>query len=144
MLREGSRGDDVLRRRFVLQPRQRQIAEAERSVLAALQEQQYDAGACFAVRLALGEALANAFKHGNKDDPDKAVKLDCRVELTRIVIEIEDQGEGFDPEAVPNPTEQENLEIPSGRGIALMRSYMTDVSFLPPGNRVRLTYERRH
>ena len=57
-------------------------------------------------------------------------------------LEIEDEGEGFDPRSVPDPTTVENVEIPSGRGIILMRAFMTDVRFFPPGNRLRMTYRR--
>ncbi len=134
--------NEVFSRRFVLPNRRAEIDAVQRQVVEALQQRQYDAESCFAVRVALGEALANAFKHGNRDDAEKAVTLECRIDATRVTLEVEDEGEGFDPSSVPNPTESENLDIPSGRGIALMRSYMTEVSFDPPGNRVRLTYVR--
>ncbi len=55
---------------------------------------------------------------------------------------VQDEGVGFDPAAVPDPTRPENVDIPSGRGIMLMRAYMTEVEFDPPGNRVRMTYRR--
>ncbi len=134
--------NEVFSRRFVLPNRRAEIEAAQRQVVEALQQRQYDAESCFAVRVALSEALANAFKHGNQDDPEKAVTLECRIDATRVTLEVEDEGEGFDPSSVPSPTEPENLDIPAGRGLALMRSYMTEVSFDPPGNRVRLTYVR--
>ena len=134
--------NEVFSRRFVLPNRRAEIEAAQRQVVEALQQRQYDAESCFAVRVALGEALANAFKHGNQDDAEKAVTLECRIDATRVTLEVEDEGEGFDPSSIPNPTEPENLDIPAGRGIAMMRSYMTEVSFVPPGNRVRLTYVR--
>ena len=137
-----ARCNEVFSRRFVLPNRRAEIEAVQRQVVEALQRRHYDAESCFAVRVALGEALANAFKHGNKDDPQKAVTVECRVDATRVTLEVEDEGEGFDPSTVPNPTEPENIDIPAGRGIALMRSYMTEVSFDPPGNRVRLTYLR--
>ncbi len=137
-----AQGNEVFSRRFVLPNRRAEIEAVQRQVMEALQQRRYDTESCFAVRVALGEALANAFKHGNRDDAEKAVTLECRIDATRVTLEVEDEGEGFDPSSVPNPTEPENLDIPSGRGIALMRSYMTEVSFVPPGNRVRLTYER--
>ncbi len=134
--------NDVFSRRSVLPNRRSEIEAVQRQVMEALEQRRYDAESCFAVRVALGEALANAFKHGNQDDAEKAVTLECRIDATRVTLEVEDEGEGFDPSSVPNPTEPENLDIPSGRGIAMMRSYMTEVSFDPPGNRVRLTYVR--
>jgi len=82
------------------------------------------------VGMALREALANAIKHGNKLNPEKRVfvhmALEPNVEL-RIVVE--DEGEGFDPEAVANPTDPGNLLLSSGRGVYYMRQFMDEVRF---------------
>ena len=96
----------------------------------------------FAIRLALEEALSNAFKHGNKNDPRKKVELACRVDAQMVEIDIMDEGEGFDPNSVPDPTAEENIEIPAGRGLTLIRAFMTEVEIHPPGNRVRMKYVR--
>lgn len=90
----------------------------------------------FGVHLAAEEALMNAIKHGNQLDAGKSVDLTFRVSPDIVEIEIEDEGGGFDPEDVPDPTEDENLEIPSGRGLMLMRTFMTQVEFNEVGNRV--------
>ena len=139
---EGASSNEVFHERFILTGGDGGVEEAQAALLAAIELREYDSGSCFAIRLALEEALSNAFKHGNRNDPAKIVTLDCRVDGSSVVIDIEDEGEGFDPEAVPDPTEEENLEIPAGRGIVLMRSFMTEVAFQPPGNRVRMTYRR--
>src|SRR5262245_13911995 len=128
--------------RFILSNRRDEIEKAEQSLLQAIEQLRYDRASLFAIRLALEEALTNAFKHGNKGDPHKTVRLDCRVEPNLIIIDVEDQGEGFDPHSVPDPTELENVEIPSGRGLTLMRAYMTEVRIEPPGNRVQMRYVR--
>lgn len=128
--------------KFVLNYRREEIEMAEQSLLQAVEQRQYDRTSIFAIRLALEEALNNAFKHGNKGDPRKTVRMECRVEPDVVVIDIEDQGEGFDPDSVPDPTEQENVEIPSGRGLTLMRAFMTEVMIHPPGNRVLMKYVR--
>lgn len=128
--------------RFVLNNRREEIELAEQSVLKAVEQRQYDQTSVFAIRLALEEALSNAFKHGNKGDPYKTVRMECRVDSKLVLIDIEDQGEGFDPDSVPDPTEQENVEIPSGRGLTLMRAFMTEVMIHPPGNRVLMKYVR--
>jgi serine/threonine-protein kinase RsbW len=128
--------------RFVLSNRREEIELAEQSLLQAIEMRQYDKASIFAIRLALEEALNNAFKHGNKNDPKKTVRMECRVESNIVLIDIEDQGEGFDPDSVPDPTEQENVEIPSGRGLTLMRAFMTEVMIHPPGNRVLMKYVR--
>jgi serine/threonine-protein kinase RsbW len=92
----------------------------------------------FHVRLALDEALANAVKHGNRLDPSKQVHLRYIIDNEQIVITIEDDGEGFDISKVADPTDEENLDKPGGRGLLMMRSFMTKISYNDRGNRVTL------
>src|SRR5262249_31303404 len=92
----------------------------------------------FGIRLALEEALVNAIKHGNNMDRAKTVRISYRVARDRFDIVITDQGPGFDPADVPDPTAVENLERPCGRGLMLMRHYMSEVAFLDSGNAVRM------
>ena len=96
----------------------------------------------FGVRLALEEALVNAIKHGNGLDPAKSVRVNCLIEDNFLRVEIEDQGSGFHMEDVPDPTADENLERPCGRGIMLMRSFMTKVEYNATGNCVVLEKQR--
>jgi serine/threonine-protein kinase RsbW len=96
----------------------------------------------FGVRLALEEALVNAIKHGNALDPEKTVRVNCLIEDNLLRVEIEDQGPGFCMDDVPDPTMEENLERPCGRGIMLMRSFMTKVEYNAKGNRVVLEKQR--
>ena len=96
----------------------------------------------FGLRLSVDEAVINAIKHGNQFHPDKTVRVDFLSNETGVRIEIEDQGPGFRPEDVPDPTADENLERPSGRGLMLMREFMTHVEFSPKGNLVVL--EKRY
>lgn len=97
----------------------------------------------FAIKMAVEEALVNAIKHGNQMDPDKSVKVCYRVEHERFDISITDQGPGFDPTDVPDPTAPENLERPCGRGLLLMRYYMTDVSFADRGTTIAMNKVRK-
>jgi serine/threonine-protein kinase RsbW len=92
----------------------------------------------FGVRLALEEALVNAIKHGNQLDRSKKVTVVSRVEGERFEIHITDEGTGFDPGDVPDPTAVENIERPCGRGLMLMRHYMSEVGFNGRGNSVRM------
>jgi serine/threonine-protein kinase RsbW len=92
----------------------------------------------FGILLALEEALVNAIKHGNQNDKQKKVTIRWRVTKDEVLFVITDEGKGFNPEDVPNPLEVENLERPCGRGLLLMRHYMTEVEYIPPGNKVRL------
>lgn len=141
MVNESTNGP-VIERRLVLRDRFADVSGAQTELENAAREKRYDRTSIFAIKLALEEALSNAFKHGNRNDPDKAVILEFRIEQNTITIEIEDQGEGFDLGAVPDATATENLEIPCGRGIILMRAYMSEVTFEPPGNKVKLVYTR--
>ena len=93
------------------------------------------------MRVALEEAVANALKHGNGSDPAKTVGVDYHVTSRRAVVQIEDEGLGFDPETIADPTAPENLELASGRGLLLIRYYMTSVRFNERGNRITLCKE---
>lgn len=93
----------------------------------------------FCVRLALEEALTNAIRHGNKLDPQKKVYVRSTVRGKQITIEIEDEGDGFDPGAVPDPTTPEFIGRPNGRGVLLINSFMDEITYNKKGNRVVMT-----
>lgn len=118
------------------------VRETEREVLGLLRDQGYDDDQVFAVRLAFEEALVNAMKHGNGFDPNLSVHVAYRVTPERVEIRVADEGGGFTPGTVPDPTQDENLERPCGRGIMLMRCYMDEVSFSPRGNEVSMVKHR--
>lgn len=112
-------------------------------VLEALTRHGYTESSRFAVRLALEEGLANAFRHGHKGmAAHETVLLEWSVGPADLTLTIEDRGPGFDPAAVPDPTLDANLELPSGRGLMLMKAYMTSVTFNPKGNRVTMKYAK--
>jgi serine/threonine-protein kinase RsbW len=92
----------------------------------------------FAIHLAAEEALVNAIVHGNRLDPAKKVRVSCHVSPELVRIEITDEGEGFDPSIVPDCTLEERLDVPSGRGVMLMRSFMTRIEYNAKGNAVVL------
>lgn len=92
----------------------------------------------FAIHLAAEEAIVNAIVHGNKLDPDKQVKVACEVSAGHVRIEVADEGEGFDPAQVPDCTLEERLDVPNGRGVMLMRSFMTRIEYNAKGNAVLL------
>ena len=107
-------------------------------MLAKLAEHGWGEEDTFGVHLAVEEALMNAIKHGNQLDASKSVLVDYRLNETDLEIIVEDEGPGFDPEAVPDPTLEENLELPSGRGLMLMRTFMGTVVYNEKGNRVSM------
>jgi serine/threonine-protein kinase RsbW len=79
--------------------------------------------------MALREALANAIKHGNRQDTSKRIHLEMDVVGQNLQISIRDEGEGFDPTAVDDPLAPENRLKTSGRGIFYMKTFMDDVRF---------------
>lgn len=103
-------------------------------IVQRLEELRYSSRDVFGVRLALEEALVNAIKHGNHMDPEKSVRIECEISEDFVRVVIEDQGAGFKPENVPDPTQEENLERPCGRGIMLMRAFMSHVEYQGRGN----------
>jgi len=127
----------------VLTPSDFQAAkEIQQRILAEAARHGYDECATFAVRLAMEEGLNNAIRHGNRCDPDKKVQIDYEVNAERVMIAITDQGEGFVPCDVPDPTADENLEKTSGRGIMLIRAYMDEVKHNEQGNQIRMVKRR--
>jgi serine/threonine-protein kinase RsbW len=113
-------------------------------VLRQLEQHEWVEHDIFSVHLALEEALVNAIKHGNRLDPRKKVHFVCKINANRLLIEITDEGNGFNPSAVPDCTADENLENPSGRGITLMRSFMTSVEYNSLGNGVVMEKRREN
>ena len=116
----------------------KEAKKLEDTIVDEAQSHGYDEESLFAVRLSLEEAFANAVRHGNSRNPTKKVRVKYRVDNEQVDIYIEDDGNGFDPKKVPDPTTEKNLEIPTGRGIMLMRAYMNVVEYNENGNGVRL------
>lgn len=96
----------------------------------------------FAIALALEEALTNAVRHGNGGDSSKKITIRYAVNEEKAVIFIRDEGKGFVPEEVPDPTAPDRVPLPSGRGIMLMRTYMDEVSYGDNGREVRFVKRR--
>ncbi len=89
-------------------------------------------------RVGLTEALANAMRYGNGDDPSKHVRVEVTLVGGCLQATVRDQGSGFDPAAVPDPTRPENVARPCGRGLFLMRQLLDEVLFNELGNEVTL------
>jgi serine/threonine-protein kinase RsbW len=88
--------------------------------------------------MALEESLSNAIRHGNRHDPGKQVTVECRLSGEHFWARICDEGQGFRPADVPNCCSPECLELPGGRGLALINAYMTSVAYNDCGNCVTL------
>lgn len=113
--------------------------DVQERIIGLMEQNEWPMRECFGVRLALEESLVNAIKHGNRMEPDKKVRIACELTTEQITIVIEDQGEGFKVEEVPDPTDDDNLDKPGGRGIMLIRSFMNAVSYNDRGNQLTMT-----
>ena len=107
-------------------------------VLARLKSLGWEGRDLFGVEMALEESLSNAIRHGNCFDTSKQVAVACKISPQRFWLRVEDQGGGFKPGAVPDCTAEENLECAGGRGLALIKAYMTRVEYNEQGNCVTL------
>ena len=92
------------------------------------------------IMIAVTEAVNNAIKHGNQSNSGKNVSLSLALEDKLIKFRVEDEGNGFDYEHLPDPTSPENLEKPGGRGIFLMKHLADEVAFNEKGKVVELSF----
>ncbi len=120
-----------------------QIDRVVQQVLAAAARHEYPEASKFALRLAIEEAVSNAFRHGHRGLPESTpIDFEYSVNEVEVHLRVRDRGPGFDPAEVPDPTLEGNIEVPSGRGLLLMRAYMASIDYLPPGNEVRMRYRK--
>lgn len=123
-------------RRIIVPNIPERVREAELQIFEVIDALEFDDDDTFAIKLALEEGLVNAIRHGNQNDPSKKVELHYAISESVLIFGICDEGTGFAPHEVPDPTLDENLEKPHGRGLMLMRAYMTQVLFNDRGNEV--------
>jgi serine/threonine-protein kinase RsbW len=97
------------------------------------------------VGIAIREAVANAIKHGNQQDPDKQVEVELAVAGDEAVIRVFDNGDGFVPTEVADPLAPENLLKPNGRGIFYMKNFMDEIVYdqRPDGRGTVVTMRKR-
>jgi serine/threonine-protein kinase RsbW len=96
----------------------------------------------FNLRVALSEALSNAIVYGNGQDPAKSVHVRIEVAERDIVVHVRDQGDGFDPTVVPDPTLPDRVQRADGRGLFLIRQLVDDVFFNDRGNSICMILRR--
>jgi serine/threonine-protein kinase RsbW len=90
--------------------------------------------------IAVTEAVNNAILHGNKNDPEKVVRIGFEADDTRFVFSITDEGMGFDHLCLPDPTDPANIAKVSGRGVFLMSNLSDSIAFELEGRRVLLAF----
>lgn len=87
------------------------------------------------------EAVNNAIIHGNKSDRNKYVIIEISGEKHFLKVSIEDEGPGFKPKEIPDPTKPENIENISGRGVFLMSRLADQIEFNEKGNKVTMSFK---
>jgi serine/threonine-protein kinase RsbW len=121
------------------------IGEAAEAATDAARRLGFAEDALFGIDLAVREAVTNAVLHGNRSDESKPVEIGVAGTDEGLVITVRDQGEGFDPGTVADPTAEENILKASGRGILFMRTFMDEVTWERPtegGTLVRMTKKK--
>ncbi|MDR0391961.1 MAG: ATP-binding protein [Planctomycetaceae bacterium] len=111
-------------------------------VMTQIENMEWSSKEKFAINMALEEALVNAVQHGNNSDPNKNVHFTCNLNDNLLYVKIEDEGPGFDPDAIPDPTDEEHILDNHGRGVLLIRSFVTNVRWNDKGNLIEFEKER--
>lgn len=93
------------------------------------------------IMLTLSEAVTNAVVHGNKEDPQKKVYISVQLETRTLRIDVEDEGEGFNPDDIPNPLKEENLLDQGGRGVYLIKQYSDKIEYSEGGRKVTMYFQ---
>ena len=121
------------------------VARAAAAVAEFLSRSGISDDAAFGIDMAVREAVTNAVIHGNRQDENKTVDVTLRSSSEAVEISVHDQGPGFNPEDVPDPTAAENILKASGRGIFFMRNFMDEVDWLirPEGGTTVRMVKRR-
>ncbi len=112
------------------------------NLILAMEQLGWPGGDMFHVQMALEEAIVNAIEHGNLRDPAKKVHVQFDVNADRVNIVIADEGKGFDHQNVADPTEEDRLDKPRGRGVFLIRELMTESEYNDIGNQVTMVKRR--
>jgi serine/threonine-protein kinase RsbW len=126
----------------VLESDPQQCADLVRDLLEMLEVEGWSKDDMFAIRMAVEEAVMNAIKHGNHEDREKTVRVLVKLQGDRFYAKVSDEGPGFCPDEVPDPTKETNLEKTSGRGVMLMKTFVDECRFNQCGNSVELVKRR--
>ncbi len=112
-----------------------QVDLAATVMQSALEQVAIDSEQAHWLMMSVREAVINAILHGNRERPDKRVLMAMDLEGEDLVVRVEDEGRGFDPDSLPDPTAPENLLRPSGRGIFMMRQFADSIEYSFPSKR---------
>lgn len=121
-----------------------EIYPVEQEILDVLSVEGFDENSVFAIRLAMDEALINAIKHGNRNDPSRTVHVEFQCDREQAIISVIDEGDGFDHGNLEDPRNKDGLNKTHGRGIFLIKQFMTEVAFNEKGNHITFTFKKGH
>lgn len=119
------------------------IRRVSSRILGVLGAFKLDEGTVFDIRLCIEEAVRNAMVHGNRSDKRRAVRVSYGIDGSRLVIEVEDEGAGFDHAALADPTAEPHITKNSGRGVYLIRKLMDRAEYNETGNRLTMVKDLR-
>ena len=112
--------------------------EIIRLLLDQLESTDWPSKDVFGIHMAMEEAIMNAIRHGNQCAADKQVHVLIAISADQFYAKITDQGDGFDPSSIPDPTLDENVGKTCGRGVVLMKSFVDEIVYNKKGNSVEL------
>ena len=114
----------------------------QHAILGTMESFDYVEEDLFAVRIAIEEAIANAVLHGHQGDQERLIDIEWTITEKEVSMVVCDSGRGYDESSVPDPTADENLTLPSGRGLAMINAFMSDVSISDGGRRIEMARKR--
>ena len=134
-----NRQNDVVKEKITIPSEIRYVREISSKILNKLKTRKVGESALFDIKLCAEEIIRNAIEHGSRRNKQARIKIDYRIEADKFIIEVEDEGSGFDYKKLPDPTHEDNIMKGSGRGIYLVRHLMDKTEFNDKGNKVKLT-----
>lgn len=126
----------MIKKTFTIKSSLSQMAPVVKEILECLKDS--GKGVVHDIKLAVEEAIINAMKHGNKFNEGLYVIVDFEYGAGKVCIAVQDEGQGYDYRAVPDPTLEENILRGHGRGVFLIRKLMDEVHFNNSGNRLEM------
>jgi serine/threonine-protein kinase RsbW len=135
--------NNILHKSWKVSSTEQDVKKLACEMLKTLRDHDFDEDMVFAVHLSLEEAFVNAIKHGNHEDPQKSIKVECLITPDKFDVSIADEGFGFDPKGIPDPRCNSNLYKTTGRGVLLIQSYMDLVEYNSRGNCIHMVKYRQ-
>ncbi len=130
-----------MKKRIVIKSEVKNLRIIEKAIDEVSSEMKFSEDNYGKIMVSAMEAVNNAIIHGNKSDSNKTVIVEIKHVRNLLKICVEDEGPGFDPGLIPDPTKPENIEKLNGRGIFLMSRLTDKIEFNEKGNRVTMTFK---